>query len=249
MVTGGTPSKAKPEYFQNGDIRWLVSGDVHQKEIFDCEGRITQIGMENSNARYLPQDSVIIALNGQGKTRGTVALLRVLATCNQSIVAISPRNHQELLPEFLYYNLHGRYAELRKLTGDAGNERRGLNMPIIRAISLPLPPFEEQHQIVAVLDEAFEALARARVHAEANLRDARELFQRSLDLAFVELSEAVPIKSIGQIANIRGGKRLPKGENSNLKTLGSHTFPSRTSQTTAVWTRRLCVFWTPTPKN
>ena len=70
----------------------MVSGDIHSEEIFDCDGRITQEGLESSNAKLLPKDSVMIALNGQGKTRGTVAVLRFEATCNQSLVSILPND-------------------------------------------------------------------------------------------------------------------------------------------------------------
>ena len=137
LATGGTPSRAKPEYFENGTIKWLVSGDIHQKEIYNCNGKISELGLQNSNARYLPENSVMIALNGQGKTRGSVSLLRTKATCNQSLVSICPNNTSELIPEFLYVNLHGRYEEIRKMTGDDGNDRRGLNMPLIRSIKIP----------------------------------------------------------------------------------------------------------------
>ena len=90
LMTGGTPSRANRDYF-DGEIKWLVSGDIHQGEIFDCAGRITEAGMNASNAKFLPVNSVLIALNGQGKTRGTVALLRTTATCNQSLVAYIQR--------------------------------------------------------------------------------------------------------------------------------------------------------------
>ena len=102
LFTGGTPSKQKSEYFNNGKIKWLVSGDINQREIFECEGRITQEGMNNSNAKFLPLDSVLIALNGQGKTRGTVAMLRTNATCNQSLVAISPKDEMKFDSKFIF---------------------------------------------------------------------------------------------------------------------------------------------------
>ena len=177
LMTGGTPKRSEPSYFENGNIKWLVSGDIHQREILDCEGRITEAGLENSSARELPLNSVMIALNGQGKTRGAVALLRTKATCNQSLVSIMPNDTGQILPEFLYANLHGRYEELRKMTGDSGNDRRGLNMPLIRSIQIPIAPLEEQKRIVAVLDAAFEGLTRAKENAEANLQNARELFE------------------------------------------------------------------------
>ena len=103
LMTGGTPSKNKPEYFKNGTIKWLLSGDIHKGEIYDCEGRITGAGMKHSNARYLPINSVIIALNGQGKTRGTVALLRTQAACNQSLVSISPNDEKKLYCRNIFF--------------------------------------------------------------------------------------------------------------------------------------------------
>jgi type I restriction enzyme, S subunit len=165
VMTGGTPSRDEPGYF-GGDIKWLVSGDIHRGEIFDCEGRITAAGMQNSNAKLLPVNSVLIALNGQGKTRGTVALLRTAATCNQSLVSIYPKNPQTLLPEYIYANLHGRYQEIRRMTGDSGNDRRGLNMGLIKAIEIPIAPFPEQRRIVGILDKAFAAIATAKANTE-----------------------------------------------------------------------------------
>ena len=179
-MTGGTPDRTNPEYF-GGNIKWLVSGDIHQRQIFDCKGRITELGIRNSNARFLPVDSVLIALNGQGKTRGTVAMLRTQATCNQSLVSIAPRDPKILSAEFIYHYLRAKYDGIRRITGDDGNERRGLNMRIIRDIEIPIPPLAEQWQIAAVLDEAFESLRLARSYTEANLQDSKELFVASVD--------------------------------------------------------------------
>jgi type I restriction enzyme, S subunit len=156
VMTGGTPSKAQHDYF-GGEIKWLVSGDINQGEIFDCEGRITEAGMKHSNAKPLPINSVMIALNGQGKTRGTVALLRTQATCNQSLVSIYPKEPDKLLPEYIYANLHGRYQEIRRMTGDSGNDRRGLNMGLIKSIEVPIAPLAEQRRIVGILTKRLTA--------------------------------------------------------------------------------------------
>jgi len=209
LMTGGTPSKAKPEYF-GGDIRWLVSGDIHRGEIFDCEGRITEAGMRNSNAKMLPVNSVMIALNGQGKTRGTVALLRTQATCNQSLVSIYPRDPGKLLPEFLYANLHGRYQEIRQITGDSGNDRRGLNMGLIESIAIPIAPLPEQKRIVGILDEAFDGIATATANAEKNLQNARALFESHLQSVFEQAWKSCPLVSLSELAtDIIDGDHLP----------------------------------------
>jgi type I restriction enzyme S subunit len=149
LKTGATPSTKNPIYW-NGSIRWLKSGDVNKAEIFDCEGRITEIGMDNSNCKILPVDSVLIALNGQGKTRGTVAMLRIEATCNQSLVAMISENKEHFVPEYLFNYLKANYMNIRNITGH--KQRRGLNMKIIRNLLVPLPPFNEQKRIVAKID-------------------------------------------------------------------------------------------------
>ena len=116
FTTGGTPTSTVAEYYENGTVPWLVSGDIHGFEIWDCEKRITPAAVENSNARVLPKDSVLIALNGQGKTRGTVALLRMEgATCNQSLVAITPSKPPRVTSEFVFWMLRSMYSAIRSI--------------------------------------------------------------------------------------------------------------------------------------
>ena len=208
LATGGTPSTTNPAFY-GGDIRWLVSGDIHRREIRDCEGRITEAGMKASNAKLLPLNSVLIALNGQGKTRGTVAILRTLATCNQSLVSITPKPSAGLLPEFLFANLHGRYEEIRRLTSDADNDRRGLNMGMIREIKVPVAPLAEQRRIVAILDEAFEGIATAKANAEKNLQNARELFQSHAKSVFLQGAAHWPTRTLDQISTNLDSRRVP----------------------------------------
>ena len=154
LATGSTPPTSDRENYDNGDIKWLVSGDIHRGVIHDCAGRITEKGKTVANLKLHRKNSVLIALNGQGKTRGTVALLRVDATSNQSIVAMYPKKNN-ILSEFLYYILKGMYQEIRDITGD--KHRSGLNMMIIRDIVVPVPPIEIQQRVVSQI-EAEQAL-------------------------------------------------------------------------------------------
>lgn len=197
LMTGGTPSTTKKEYYEVGTIKWLVSGDINQKEIFDCKGRITELGLENSNARYLPVNSVLIALNGQGKTRGTVAMLKTEATCNQSLVSIYPNDVNKVLPELIFANLDGRYNEIRKLTGDSGNDRRGLNMPIIRSVSFSYPKsIEAQQSIVLKLDGLRAETQKMEVIYQKKIDDLDELKKSILQKAFageLETEKAIAI--------------------------------------------------------
>ena len=148
-IAGGTPSTFISEYW-GGAIRWMSSGELNDKIIFDVEGRITDLGLRESNTKIIPPKCTLIGLAGQGKTRGTVAFSKIELCINQSIAAIYP--NESFFPEYLYHNLDARYDELRGMsTGDGG--RGGLNLQIIRAIDLPFPTIDEQCAIATVLSD------------------------------------------------------------------------------------------------
>ena len=129
-VAGGTPNTTVESYW-GGNIRWMSSGELHQRFVYDVEGRITEEGLKNSNTKIIPANCVLVGLAGQGKTRGTVALNKVPLCTNQSIATIYPNDL--FSSEYLFYNLDNRYEELRSLsTGNSG--RGGLNLTIIRDV-------------------------------------------------------------------------------------------------------------------
>ena len=147
-TAGGTPSTNIEEYW-GGKIKWMNSGDLNLKRIYNVEGRITEAGLKNSSTKLIPAKCVLIGLAGQGKTRGTVAMNMIELCMNQSIAAIFPsKNFYE---DFLYHNLDFRYDELRQLsTGDGG--RGGLNLNIINSIKILLPSLPEQKAIAHILN-------------------------------------------------------------------------------------------------
>ncbi len=151
VLTGGTPKTSNKLYW-GGDIKWMSSGEVNIKKIKDTEKKITKEGLDNSNACILPIGAVMVALAGQGKTRGKVAILETETTCNQSLAAIVA-DKKYLLDEFLYYNLDYRYRELRNINGEG---RAGLNLTIIKNIKIPVPKIEEQKYIVNQLSSLDE---------------------------------------------------------------------------------------------
>lgn len=147
VLTGGTPRTGTPEYW-GGSILWMSSGEVNQRRVYDTEKRITEAGLKSSNATLLPKGAVMVALAGQGKTRGKVAVLEVESTCNQSLAAIIP-NTDELTSDFLFYSLERRYQELRNISGGEG--RAGLNLRLIKEVKIQLPPLAEQKKIAEIL--------------------------------------------------------------------------------------------------
>jgi type I restriction enzyme S subunit len=182
LKTGGTPSTKNKEYWDNGTIKWLSSSDINQIEISDCKGRITELGFNSSNTKIIEKDSVLIALNGQGKTRGSVAMLRTEATLNQSLVAMIPKDRNNNLSDFLFRNLQMRYIEIREMTGL--NERRGLNMKLIGNIELPLPPLSIQQKTVKYLDEISQKIERVKSVQKEKMVSLKALKASILDRAF-----------------------------------------------------------------
>jgi type I restriction enzyme S subunit len=149
VEVGGTPSTFVPEYWNNGDVPWMSSGDVHMRKIFDVPGRITSKGLAASNAKLIRPPAVALALAGQGRTRGMVALTQIELCTNQSVALIKPTSN-ELITTFLFYDLEFRYDELRSISMGAG--RAGLSKNIINKIAVPLPSFAEQRIIAHILE-------------------------------------------------------------------------------------------------
>lgn len=148
IIAGGTPSTSKKSYW-NGDVRWMNSGELNLKKVYEVDGRITTEGLKTSSTKLIPRGCVLIGLAGQGKTRGTVAMNMVELCTNQSIAAIFP-NKSVFESDFLYHNLDSRYDELRKLSAN-GEGRGGLNLQIIKSLKINLPKRAEQQKIANCL--------------------------------------------------------------------------------------------------
>ena len=144
ILTGGTPKTTEPSYWEPKEIPWMSSGEVNKKRLESTDNMISEIGLENSSARWVKEHSILIALAGQGKTRGMVAINNIPLTTNQSIAAIEP--NESLDYEFVFQNLGNRYDELRMSSSGDGT-RGGLNKKIISDILVSAPDIDEQKQI------------------------------------------------------------------------------------------------------
>ena len=148
---GATPSTKVREYWDNGTIPWMSSGEVHMGHVTETESKITESGYKHASTKMVPVHSVVIALAGQGKTRGTVAITEIPLCTNQSLCAIVPS--KDIHYEYLYHNLKGRYLELRGMAGDV-NGRGGLNLKIVQSIRVIVPPLSEQMRFVGIAQQA-----------------------------------------------------------------------------------------------
>lgn len=144
ILTGGTPKTSIPEYWEPKTIPWMSSGEVNKRRLDETDNMISEEGLNNSSARWVKENSVLIALAGQGKTRGTVAINNIPLTTNQSIAAVVP--DESLHYEFIFQNLIMRYDELRTISSGDGT-RGGLNKQILSDVIVPFPSKDEQIKI------------------------------------------------------------------------------------------------------
>lgn len=145
--SGGTPSKSKPEYYTDGTIPWLGSGEVAQGIIKESKNKISELALKESSAKIFPVDSVLIAM--YGATVGQVGILKFESSTNQAVCAILPNNHIAV-PEFIYSIMKSHKEDLIRLS--TGGAQPNISQQIIRNFQIPLPPIEIQREIVAELE-------------------------------------------------------------------------------------------------
>jgi type I restriction enzyme, S subunit len=179
VQTGGTPDTENPEYY-NGDIPWVRSGDIKGQYIHDIPTCISERGLLNSNAVVYPPGTVLIAMCGQGKTRGTSGILTVPAACSQSVAALLPND--TAAPEVLYFALFWLYDDIRRINGK--NQRTNLNLGTIRNIQIPLPPEPHADEIAAKLTQKMLIAESIRSAAERQLQAALALPKALLNEVF-----------------------------------------------------------------
>ncbi|KVL15935.1 restriction endonuclease subunit S [Burkholderia sp. MSMB1826] len=150
VVSGGTPSRGNPAFWSGGTIPWVKTTEVDYCVISETEEHITPEGLEHSAAKLLPSGTLLMAMYGQGVTRGKVAILGIEAACNQACAAIRP-NDKAVLPRYLYHFLSWRYEAIRSLAH--GGQQQNLNLEIVRELLVACPETnEEQDEIVTILD-------------------------------------------------------------------------------------------------
>lgn len=149
IVAGGTPSTSVSEYWEPKEVPWLSSGEVHKKYVTYTDDMISKLGLSNSSAKMIKENSILIALAGQGKTRGTVAINRISLSTNQSIAAMT--FNDDIIPEFVFSNLENRYDEIRAMSSGDGS-RGGLNKQLVGNIVIPYTIIEEQRKIGAYFE-------------------------------------------------------------------------------------------------
>jgi len=175
--SGGTPSRGRKGFY-SGDIPWVKTGEVINEVIYDTEEKITKDAISSSSAKVYPKGSLIIAMYGQGKTRGRTAKLGVLATTNQACAVLSDIDNTIINTDYLWFYLMNEYDRLRELA--SGNSQPNLNAQMIKDYKVIIPPLDIQNQIV-------ESIIKMKSEVKCLQQQAKE----SRDIAIKEFEKDV----------------------------------------------------------
>ncbi len=172
--SGGTPDRNKPEYW-NGSIPWMASGEINYEYVYETVENISQLGMENSNAKLLPINTVMLGLIGQGKTKGMTAILKIESTCNQNLAYLKS-NPVLLHYEYLFYCFKSMYSYIRGLVGES---QAGIYQNFLKKQYIPLPSVDEQKEISELLNRKCQSIDNSIVQRE-EIIDKLEQYKKSL---------------------------------------------------------------------
>lgn len=168
VISGGTPNREKPLYWNNGTIPWIKTTELKNNIITSSEECITQTGLNESSAKLVPPKTILIAMYGQGKTRGMTAYLNIEASTNQACACILPSNKINSLFLWKYFQLS--YDKLRNMA--KGGNQPNLNGNIIKNFPVLLPPLNEQEEYVKFVKQ----VDKSKVAVRKELDKAQILF-------------------------------------------------------------------------
>ncbi|KAB0579159.1 restriction endonuclease subunit S [Campylobacter volucris] len=209
ISSGGTPSRNKKEYWENGIIPWVKIKDIKENFISTTEEFITEDGLKNSSAKLFKKGTLLYSIFA---TLGEVAILDIDATTNQAIAGINIKENNANSLYLMYF--------LKSIKDEICNKGRGvaqnnLNLSILKQIQIPLPPLKEQERIVGILDKSFANIDKSIKILEQDLLNLDELMQSALQKAFnplkdnakenYQLPQGWEWKSLGDIAVTSSG--------------------------------------------
>ncbi|EHT1071847.1 restriction endonuclease subunit S [Acinetobacter baumannii] len=212
VSSGGTPSRKEQSYW-NGDIPWVTTAEVKFKTILDSAEKITKEGLSNSSAKLFPINTILMAMYGQGKTRGQVAKLGIEASTNQACAAIILSS--DYCVDYYYQFLIYQYENIRDMSNSGSQEN--LSGSIVKSIPVPVPPYFEQQKIAKILSTWDQAISATEKLLENSQQQKKALMQqlltgkkRLLDENGMSFSEEWQTQSLDSLFFFKKGKGLSK---------------------------------------
>ncbi|MBE0506408.1 MAG: restriction endonuclease subunit S [Marinospirillum sp.] len=180
--TGVTPLKSNTSFYECGDIPWVTSGALNDTFIREPSGYVTVQALNETNLRLYPAHTLVVALYGEGKTRGKCSELLIEATTNQAIAAIMLEGIPSDLRTFIKWFLTKNYEDMRLFA--SGGVQPNLNLGIIENMVVPLCSIQEAKALASMLDQKFSEIDNLDTELEAQLAKAETLRQSILKKAF-----------------------------------------------------------------
>ena len=177
--TGATPNRSKVEFWVDGDVPWVTSGVANGDYVDKASEFVTQLALAETNLTLYPAGTLLVAMYGEGKTRGKCAELRISATTNQALAALQVN---EQVRAYVRHFLELNYEEMRKVA--SGGVQPNLNLSLVRAVAIPLPPLAEQVRIAAEVDRRLSLVHGVEAGIDANLKRAQAFRQAILSKTF-----------------------------------------------------------------
>ena len=181
--TGATPLKGNKEYYSGGKISWVTSGALNDEFVRKASDFVTEKAIKETNLSVYPIHTLLVAMYGEGKTRGKCSELLIEACTNQAVAAIYFERHDIRIKPFLKYFLLKNYYDVRKLA--AGGVQPNLNLGIIKSTTFPMPSsWEEQYSIVQEIESRISVCDKIEESIEQGMQQAEALRQSILKKAF-----------------------------------------------------------------
>ena len=201
ITSGGTPNRKNNEYYDNGTVPWVKTGDLKEKYVPQEVECITELGVKNSSAKRFPEGTVLVAM--YGATIGACSILPYEATTNQACAAFLPNEH--VLPDFLYYFLCGKKEKFIK--DGVGGAQPNISASYLKSVEIFVPSLEEQQRTILILD-AVDTLLSLRKRQLAKLDELVK--SRFIELFGMPGTDAFGwgLVPLGSICNINPKKSL-----------------------------------------
>ena len=182
IFTGATPLKSNANYYENGSIPWVTSGSLNNEFVDSADNFVTDLALKETNLKLLPKHTLLVAMYGEGKTRGKCSELLIEATTNQAIAGIVLNEKYPISRKFLKFYMFKNYADIRRQS--SGGVQPNLNLSLVGNIIFPLPCLAEQTEIVAILENKLTACDQLAAELAKQLKQAELLKQAVLKAAF-----------------------------------------------------------------
>lgn len=219
VTSGGTPKSTNTTYYNPKEIPWLKTGEVNYCRIYDTETYISKEGLTHSSAKLIPENSVIVAMYGQGDTAGRVAINKIPLCTNQACCNLII-NHEVADYEYVFYALSTLYDKFVSLKN--GGAQPNLNAGIVKSVEIPFPDLTTQKKIADILSSYDDLIENNQKQIKLLEEAAQRLYKEwFVDLHFpgyedVKIVDGVPEVwtegTLGDVATFKRGKTITKAQ-------------------------------------